>query len=105
MKKFLSMPREGVTIVPIEDIGKVEQQSDSSEFEIVNCLQDVQIIKNTDGYGAEILPGRKRGSGMRNRFHAYLFGHHFTFITDSKAIMSVFDSNKPISPQASGRIQ
>ena len=26
MKKFLSMPREGATIVPIEDIGKVEQE-------------------------------------------------------------------------------
>ena len=36
------------------------------------------------------------------RFHAYLFGHHFTLITDNKAIMSLFDSNKPISPQASG---
>ena len=44
MKKFLSMPREGATIVPIEDIGKVEQESDSSEFEIVNCLQNVQIV-------------------------------------------------------------
>ena len=44
MKKFLSMPREGATIVPIEDIGKVEQESDSSEFEIVNCLHDVQIV-------------------------------------------------------------
>ena len=30
MKKFLSMPREGTTIVPIEDIGNVEQESDSS---------------------------------------------------------------------------
>ena len=44
MKKFLSMPREGATIVPIEDIGKVEQESDSSEFETVNCLQNVQIV-------------------------------------------------------------
>ena len=39
------------------------------------------------------------------QFHAYLFGHHFTLITDNKAIMSLFDSNKPISPQASGQIQ
>ena len=28
------------------------------------------------------------------RFHAYLFGHNFAFITDSKAIMSVIDSNR-----------
>ena len=39
------------------------------------------------------------------RFHAYLFGHHFTLITDNKAIMSLFDSDKLISPQASGQIQ
>ena len=44
MKKFLSMPREGATIVSIEDIGKVEQKSDSSEFETVNSLQNVQIV-------------------------------------------------------------
>ena len=39
------------------------------------------------------------------RFHAYLFSHHFTLITDNKAIMTLFDSNKPISLQASGQIQ
>ena len=39
------------------------------------------------------------------QFHAYLFGHHFTLITDNEAIMSQFDSNKPISSQVSGRIQ
>ena len=39
------------------------------------------------------------------RFHAYSFGHHFTLIIDNKVIMSLFDSNKPISPQASGQIQ
>ena len=44
MKKFLSMPKEGTTIVPIGDISDVEQESDSSEFEIVNSLQDAQII-------------------------------------------------------------
>ena len=37
-------------------------------------------------------------------FHAYLFGHHFTLITDNKAIMSLFDSNKLILPHASGLI-
>ena len=36
------------------------------------------------------------------QFHAYLFSHHFTLITDNKTIMSLFDSNKSISPQASG---
>ena len=44
MKKSLSIPREGATILPIGVIGKLEQESDSSEFEIVNCLQDGQII-------------------------------------------------------------
>ena len=38
------MPREGAKIVPIGDIDEVEQESDYSEFEIVNCLQDVQIV-------------------------------------------------------------
>ena len=53
----------------------------------------------------EVFPSGKGGSGMRiwsnSRFHAYLF----TLITDNKVIMSLFNSNKPISPQASGRIQ
>ena len=62
----------------------------------------------SDGCGAEVFPSGKRGSGMR------IWGHSvsclsvwpsFSLITDNKAIMSLFDSNKPISPQASGRIK
>ena len=44
-RKYLSMPREGATTVPIEDIGEVEQADSDSEFELVNSqISDVQII-------------------------------------------------------------
>ena len=39
------------------------------------------------------------------RFHTYMFGHKFTLVTDNKAIMSLFDPGRNVSPQASGRIQ
>ena len=39
------------------------------------------------------------------RFHTYIFGHKFTLVTDNKAIMSLFDPGRNVSPQASGRIQ
>ena len=35
----------------------------------------------------------------------YLFGHKFTLVTDNKALMSLFDPSRNVSPQASGRIQ
>ena len=40
-----------------------------------------------------------------SRFHAYLFGHKFTLVTDNKGIISLFDPFRNVSPQASGRIQ
>ena len=40
-----------------------------------------------------------------SRFHTYLFGHKFTLVTDNKAIVSLFDPSRNVSPQASGRIQ
>ena len=39
------------------------------------------------------------------RFHAYLFGHHFTLQTDHRPLMSLFNESKPIPAQASNRIQ
>ena len=40
-----------------------------------------------------------------SRYHTYLFGHKFTLVTDNKALMSLFDPSRNVSPQASGRIQ
>ena len=40
-----------------------------------------------------------------SHFHTYLFGHKFTLVTDNKALMSLFDPSRNVSPQASGRIQ
>ena len=40
-----------------------------------------------------------------SRFHTYIFGYPFTLMTDNKAIMSLFDPTRSVSPQASGRIQ
>ena len=39
------------------------------------------------------------------RFHAYLFGHHFTLQTDHKPLMTLFNETKEIPTQASGRIR
>ena len=39
------------------------------------------------------------------RFHAYLFGHHFTLQTDHKPLMTLFNESKEIPTQASGRIR
>ena len=38
------------------------------------------------------------------RFHAYLFGHHFTLQTDHRPLMSLFSESKLIPVQASNRI-
>ena len=42
--------------------------------------------------------------GIR-RFHSYLFGRHFELQTDHKPLLTLFNEQKPISPQESSRIQ
>ncbi len=39
------------------------------------------------------------------KFHAYLYGHHFSLVTDHKSLLVVFEETQGIPPQASGRIQ
>ena len=37
--------------------------------------------------------------------HTYLFGHKFTLVTDNKALVSLYDPSRNVSPQAPRRIQ
>ena len=39
------------------------------------------------------------------QFHNYLWGQHFTMVTDHKPLLGLFSMSKPIPPLASGRIQ
>lgn len=39
------------------------------------------------------------------KFHSYIFGHHFTLITDHKPLVSLFSEQRAIPPHASARIQ
>ena len=42
--------------------------------------------------------------GVR-KFHCYLYGQHFSLITDHKPLLSLLSGEKPISSQSSARIQ
>jgi len=44
-RQYLSMPKEGATIAPIEDIGEVEQPDDDSDLELLGSqVSNAQII-------------------------------------------------------------
>jgi len=40
-----------------------------------------------------------------NRLRSFLYGHHFSLITDHKPLQSLLAGNKPVPLQALGRIQ
>ena len=39
------------------------------------------------------------------RFHSYIYGHKFEFVTDHTQLNTLFSEKKAVSPRASGKIQ
>ena len=39
------------------------------------------------------------------KFHCYIYGRHFSLISDHKPLLSLFNGNRPVPVQASARIQ
>jgi hypothetical protein len=39
------------------------------------------------------------------KFHSFVYGRHFTMVTDHKPLLTLFDGNRAVSPQSSARIQ
>ena len=54
---------------------------------------------------AQLFPVGKRCVFGVKRFYLYLFGHHFTLVTDHKPLLGLLGEHKPTSPQASTRVQ
>ena len=78
------------------------QMPDGTERSIAYASRSLSVAEKNysqlDREGLNLIFGVKK-------FHQYLYGAAFTLLTDQRPLLGILCENRPIPPNASGRIQ